>query len=250
MLVELLRVHLDVGGLLGQCHGNLLVLEWKVVLLDPLLLHFLGPVLDIGDVVPHGQDAVVELLDGVVHLNDVLLADEAVPAGDQLVDLDELPWVVGVQEEQELVAQLSIRAWGFAFGQAVEVLHQILAGLHLIPRDDVRILGVVLALAEFIGVLEVGDGAVEVDLVEHDLLLGVILLLGLLLLHTLETLLGRDSSLVIHVVLDLFLVDDDGIGVILDGFVVAPQHEFGVGLAEVVLYHVVVAVLQRLTDVL
>ena len=172
------------------------------------------------------------------------------PAGDQLVDLDELPWVVGVQEEQKLVAQLSIRAGGFAFGQAVEVLDQILASLHLIPRDNVRILGVVLALAEFIGVFEVGDGAVEVDLIEHDLLLGVILLLGLLLLHTLQALLGRDSSLVIHVVLDLFLVYDDGVGVILDGFVVAPQHELGVGLAEVVLYHVVVAVLQRLTDVL
>lgn len=53
----------------------------------------------LGDVVAHGEYAVIEFLDGVVDLDDVLVTDEAVLAGDELVDLDELAGVVGVQEE-------------------------------------------------------------------------------------------------------------------------------------------------------
>lgn len=44
-------------------------------------------------------------------------------------------------------------------------------------------------------------------------------------------------------------MDDDGVGVVFNGLFVPAQHEFGVGLAEIVLDHVVVAKLQRLSNV-
>ena len=48
----------------------------------------------------------------------------------------------------------------------------------------------------------------------------------------------------------LFFEDDDCVAIVLDGLIVAAQHELGVGLAEVVLDHVVITELQRLADVL
>lgn len=69
-------------------------------------------------------------------------------------------------------------------------------------------------------------------------------------MHCLHTLLGGYGDLAVHIILNLFLVDNNCVGVILDGLVVASQHELGVGLAEVVFDHVIVAVLQGLADVL
>lgn len=109
----------------------------QIIFLDSLLLHFLSPVLRLRDVVAHGEYAVVEFLDGVVDLDDVLVTDEAVLVGDELVDLDKLAWVIGVQEEEELVAQLAVGAGRFVFGEAVEVLHQVFAGFHLVTRYNV-----------------------------------------------------------------------------------------------------------------
>lgn len=68
-------------------------------------------------------------------------------------------------------------------------------------------------------------------------------------MHCFHALLGRHSDLGIHIILNLFLVDNNGVGVIFDGLVVAAQHELGVGFAEVVFDHVIVAVLQGLADV-
>lgn len=96
---------------------------------------------------------------------------------------------------------------------------------------------------------EVGDCPIEVNLKKHDLLLGVVLLIRLFLVRILDTLLSRNGDLGIHIVLDLFLMNNDGVGVILDGLIIPSQHEFGVGFAEVVLYHVVVTVLEGLADV-
>lgn len=92
------------------------MLQRQIILLDPLLLYLLSPMLHLPNVIPHSQDTVVKFLDRVVHLDDVLLTDEAVLVGDQFVDLDELAGIVGVEEEEELVAQLAICAWGFALG--------------------------------------------------------------------------------------------------------------------------------------
>lgn len=103
----------------------------------------------------------------------------------------------------------------------MEVLDQILTRLHLVTRDDIGVLRIILALTEFISILEVGDGPIEVNLIEHDLLLRVILLLRLFLLHILHTLLSRNGDLAIHIVLDLLLIDNDGVGVILDGLVIS-----------------------------
>lgn len=58
------------------------------------------------------------------------------------------------------------------------------------------------------------------------------------------SLLGR------RIVFELFLEDDDRVGEVFDCFVVATQHGFGVGLAEVVLDHVVIAELQSLPNIL
>jgi hypothetical protein len=103
------------------------------------------------------------------------------------------------------------------------------------------------ALCQLIGVLNVGDRPIQVYLTEHGLLFSVVLLLSFLLDHL--ALLGWHWLLHVRLVLGLLLVNDDGIGVVLDGLIVPAQLELGVGLAEIVLDHVVIAVLQGLPDV-
>lgn len=69
-------------------------------------------------------------------------------------------------------------------------------------------------------------------------------------MHSLHTLLSRHGDLTIHIIFNLLLVYNNSVGVILYGLIIATQHELGVGFAEVVFDHVIVAVFQGLADVL
>lgn len=89
--------------------------------------------------------------------------------------------------------------------------------------------------------LDVSDGPIQVYLIEHDLFFAVVLLFSILLRHL--ALLRRRCFFHIRLVLDLLFVHDDGIGVVLDGLIISAQLKLGIGLAEIMLYHMVIAVL-------
>lgn len=168
---------------------------------------------------PECKDAVVELFDGVVDLDDLILPHQVILPRETLVDFNQLPRVISVQEQKYVIPKILFSAGWFADSEGVEVFEEILAGLHLVTSNDVAILRVVLALRKLIGVLDVSDGPVQVDLIEHDLLLTVILLFPLFLYNL--PLLRRNTFFNIRLVLSLFFVDDNGIGVILDSLIIS-----------------------------
>ena len=144
--------------------GDAVFLMPMVLLLDFVLEGF--------DLALDGGDAVVEFLDEVVDLDLVVVGEQAAVLGrDEFVDFDQLAWVVGVHEEEHAVAEVFDGAVGLGVEEGVEVLEEIFAGLHLVGGDHVGLLAVVSSLAQLIRVLKIGDGAIEVYFVVHELLL-------------------------------------------------------------------------------
>lgn len=91
--------------------------------------------------------------------------------------------------------------------------------------------------------LEIGYGPIEINLADHCLFLGVIVVIvregGCCNFDC-----GKRGW-----ALELLFVNYSGVGVVFDGLLIAAQHKLGVSFGEIVLDHVVVTKLQSLPDV-
>lgn len=95
---------------------------------------------------------------------------------------------------------------------------------------------------------DVGDGPIKIDFIVHDLFLSVVLLLSIFLGWVVSFL--PSCRLLPFSILNLLLIDNDGVGVVLDGFIIPSQHEFSVSLGEVVFDHMIITKLKCFPDIL
>jgi hypothetical protein len=151
-----------------------------------------------------------------------------------------LTGVICVKEQLQPISKLLISIVMFWKVERGKEFCQIFTCFDFIVRDSTDLFSIVLMWGKFIGVFNIRNSPIKINLIEHNLLFSIVLFLWFLFIKYLCILL-RHRSFRLSIIFNLLFIDNHGVSVVLYSFIVSSKHEVGIGFTEVMLDHVIVA---------
>ena len=195
------------------------------------------------------RDAIIEFFNHIVSLDLVLLINESQPRQKLFTNLQYLTRLISMQKQQQSFSQFFLIIKINIFIQnSIKIGSEIITGFQPISEYGIDILTIVFAFGKTVSLFEVDDCPIEIDLVEHDLFFLIIIIKFFFLQLKYYIFFGLFFRM--RFIFYLLLINNNSIRIIFKSLLVPPQHHLSIRLTKIMLDHMIITILQSLTDIL